>query len=91
MNRSMSQVASEPEPGDVVVMTTGRVRYEVDAFHLKIGSKPGTYVEATREETFREEPYTRREKVQIGLSAWEDLVRLGASTVHSKPVAAVEA
>lgn len=85
--RSIQQVASEPQPGDIVVLTTGKIRYEVDDFHLKIGSKQSTYVLATREETFREEPYTRREKVQIGLSAWEDLVRFGASIVESKAMA----
>lgn len=83
--RSIQQVASEPQPGDVVVLTTGKIRYEVIVFSLRVGSRQDTYVEAVREETFREEPYVRREKVQIGLAAWEDLVRFSASIVERAP------
>ena len=75
-------IANEPQPGDVVVLTTGKVRYTVTEFHLTVGSRSRSFLDVQREETFREEPYTRAERVQIGLAAWNDLVRLGASTVE---------
>lgn len=73
-------VASEPQPGDTVTMTTGLVRYTVLAVMLA-ATRGRSVVQAERAETFRAEPYTRTEVVEMSLAAWGDLVRYGACTV----------
>lgn len=84
----IDQIASEPQPKDQVTMRTGRIRYAVEDVVLRIGSRENSYVIATREETFREEPYTRTERVQFGIAGWGDMVRLGACTADRPAVAA---
>ncbi len=83
--KTIKQVANEPEPGDQAIIVTGKVIYSVKEVTISPNPATGgrmTTVRAQREETFREEPYTRIQEVLCLLPVWTDLVRYAASTVR---------
>ena len=81
------RVATAPREGDEIVLRGGLVKYVVSWANEHC-------LNVFRDEVFRAEPYVRREGTQplvIGIQAWGDLVRHGASSVKTRPYEGADA
>lgn len=89
VTKTIQMVATQPEPGDEVVLVNGKVAYRVEAVRLTPHhGHMRCLIFADRVETFREEPFTKTQDVVIEGPVWRDLVERCASTVSHAPPAA---